>query len=147
MITNITRQSGVIPYRLIGDDLHILMITSRRTKRWTVPKGHIEPGMNPMTSAAKEAIEEAGILGELSPMVAGTMYLNKRGQNYAVVLFPMLVSELLEHWPEMYQRRRKWFNLNKAVKVTGYPQLHAPLTKLPELVALELQCQEQFQVA
>ena len=46
------RQSAVLPYRFSGGDLEVLLITSRKGKRWVFPKGIIEPGLTPQRSAA-----------------------------------------------------------------------------------------------
>jgi phosphohistidine phosphatase len=56
-------QSAILPYRLRGDDLEVLVITSRKGTRWVLPKGIVEPGMTAAASAAKEAMEEAGVEG------------------------------------------------------------------------------------
>ena len=61
------QQSAVIP---IFDD-KIVLITSRRKKRWIIPKGVIELGLAPEDSAAKEALEEAGVVGSVSPRELG----------------------------------------------------------------------------
>ena len=57
------RQSAVIPYRKRPNGLEVLLVTSRKGTRWVLPKGVVEPGMTPAASAAREALEEAGIRG------------------------------------------------------------------------------------
>ena len=66
------RQSAVIPYRLREGRVEILLITSRKGKRWVVPKGILEPELTPAESAAKEAREEAGVSGRISAAPVAT---------------------------------------------------------------------------
>ena len=61
----IYRQSAVLPYRRAGDEIQVLLITSRNGARWVLPKGIVEPGMSVPASVAKEAREEAGIASEV----------------------------------------------------------------------------------
>jgi 8-oxo-dGTP pyrophosphatase MutT (NUDIX family) len=59
----LTRQSGIIPYRRELDVLQVLLITSRKTGRWVIPKGNIGKGHNARQAAEREAYEEAGVRG------------------------------------------------------------------------------------
>jgi 8-oxo-dGTP pyrophosphatase MutT (NUDIX family) len=63
----LVEQSGVIPYRIENGQIEVMVITSSTGKRWVIPKGLIEPDMTPQDSAAKEAWEEAGLLGKVFP--------------------------------------------------------------------------------
>ncbi|MBF0612424.1 MAG: NUDIX domain-containing protein, partial [Magnetococcales bacterium] len=56
-------QSSVIPVRLVEGKVEVMVISSRKNKRWVVPKGVVEPELTPQESASKEALEEAGITG------------------------------------------------------------------------------------
>jgi phosphohistidine phosphatase len=62
----IYRQSAVIAYRRRPRGVEVLLITSRKGTRWVLPKGVVEPGLSPATSAAKEALEEAGVRGTVN---------------------------------------------------------------------------------
>ena len=59
------KQSAVVPYRLVKNEIEVLLITTRKG-RWIIPKGIIEPELSAAESAAKEALEEAGVKGEVS---------------------------------------------------------------------------------
>jgi phosphohistidine phosphatase len=59
------RQSAVIPYRRGPSGLEVLLVTSRKGTRWVLPKGVVEPDLSPAASAAKEALEEAGVRGPI----------------------------------------------------------------------------------
>ena len=109
-------QSGVIPYRMRNGQLEILLITSRKKKRWIIPKGIIEDNLNPQTSAGKEALEEAGIVGTVENYYLGSYTTKKWGGKININVYPMIVKILLEDWEEKELRKRKWFSINEAKK-------------------------------
>lgn len=126
-------QYGVIPWRREGDgEVRILLITSRDTGRWVVPRGNPIAGLRPHEAGAQEAFEEAGIRGGVQPEEVGTYEYAKRlkvgGAIPAKVhLFPMLVTEEAESWPEKHERRRRWFSLAGAAEAVDEPELKALL--------------------
>lgn len=109
------RQSGVIPLRHRRGRVEILLITSRDGRRWSIPKGTIEPYLSPADSAAKEAWEEAGIRGCLDPTPVGDYCYDKAGRVHRVLVFRLDVDEILEDWPEQHFRRRQWLSPADAV--------------------------------
>lgn len=109
-------QSGVIPYRIRKDQVEVLLITSSKQKHWGIPKGWIEPFMSAADSAAKEAREEAGILGTVITPAIGTYANDKWGIPLRVEVFLMQVEEVLEDWAEAHRRQRAWLTPNKAMK-------------------------------
>ena len=108
-------QYGVIATRPAADgSLEVLLITSRETRRWVVPRGNPIPGKSPAESAAQEAFEEAGIIGPVGAEPLGRYVYGKRRRNgkvepAEVELFAMRVAEEREDWPEKSQRERRWF--------------------------------------
>ncbi len=82
------RQSSVLPYRLGKKGLEVLMITSMKRKRWIIPKGIVEPDMTPWDSAAKEALEEAGVEGDVSSQKIGRYHYEKWGGLCRCDVFP-----------------------------------------------------------
>ena len=100
-------QSGVIPYRIQDGQIEVMLITSSASKRWVIPKGLIEPDMTPQDSAAKEAWEEAGLLGKVFPDLLGTYEYQKSGYICQVGVFLMQVQAVLEIWPEASKRKRQ----------------------------------------
>jgi 8-oxo-dGTP pyrophosphatase MutT (NUDIX family) len=116
-------QSGVIPYRWQDGQLEILLITSRRTGKWLIPKGHLEPPMSPAESAAQEAYEEAGVEGIASQTTIGTYHYTKRYRYYAVQVYPLEVTDIHEEWPELGQRKRQWFTPTEASQATDNLEL------------------------
>ena len=65
-------QYGALPYRFTHDAaLEILLLTTRRSKRWIIPKGWPIKGLRPAKSAAREALEEAGVRGRVGAKSIG----------------------------------------------------------------------------
>lgn len=115
--SKVFQQSGVIPYRIIEGKLEILLITTRKRQGWVIPKGGLCKGMSPHDSAAKEAWEEAGVLGRVTTEKLGNYQYRKRGNIYRVNLFLLPVEEVLEDWPEATARERKWLEVNQAAEL------------------------------
>ncbi len=100
-------------------ELRVLLVTSRETRRWVLPKGWMEKRLAPHALAAKEAFEEAGILGRVERRPLGRYDYLKRGAGGAatpctVRVFRMRVDRLLDEWPERQERERRWFGLAEA---------------------------------
>lgn len=125
----VIRQFGALPYRL--DDrglLEILLVTSRETGRWVVPKGNPMPRRRPHETAAREAYEEAGVEGEIGETPLGSFRYRKRSWLLLPVmaevrLFPLRVERLLDSWPEARQRKRQWFKRAEAAALVKERQL------------------------
>ncbi len=109
-------QSGVVPFKRNNGNFEVLLIRSRKNKRWIFPKGIIEPGMSPEDSAAKDAFEEAGVKGKISTGYYVTYTYKKWGGICNVTVYPMEIEKVYEEWPESF-RKRKWFNLSELEKV------------------------------
>ncbi|MGN6692421.1 MAG: DUF47 family protein [Sphingopyxis sp.] len=128
------RQIAVLPYRFSGADkdgpTEILLITSRGTGRWVVPKGNPLTGLDRHASAAVEAEEEAGVIGAVCPTSIGSYEYRKRRANgaaimYNVEVFPLAVTRELDEWKEMDERERRWFTLDQAAASVDEPDLQA----------------------
>jgi len=127
----LVEQSAVIPYRILHGKIEVMLITSSGGKRWVIPKGLIEPDMTPEDSAAKEAWEEAGLLGKVFPDLVGTYEYYKSGCTWQVDVFLLQVKTVLENWPEAHKRKRQWVSIPKAIKRVDEPQLKQILEDLP----------------
>lgn len=125
------QQSAVIPYRRRAGAIEFLLITSRKKKRWVLPKGVREPELSFADSAAKEALEEAGIEGETGTTEVGTYEYGKWGGTCTVKVFAMHVESMHETWPEMY-RDREWLSPREAATRVEEPQLRHMLVELGE---------------
>ncbi|MBL1173669.1 NUDIX hydrolase [Pantanalinema sp. GBBB05] len=117
------RQSGVIPYRIRSRTIEILLITTSSGNHWGIPKGWISLFMSPADSAAKEAWEEAGVLGSVITPAIGDYQIRKWGYPCQVKVFFMQVQEVADQYPEVKQRQRQWFSLDKAIKRVKDPEL------------------------
>lgn len=109
-------QYGALPYRITKTgSLELLLVTTRQTKRWIIPKGWPVKGLNPAKSAAREAYEEAGIRGAVSGKPIGVFSYEKRldedGSTIPceVRVFALSVKRRLKTWPEAHEREAKWF--------------------------------------
>ncbi len=110
-------QSGVVPYRIHNGKVEILLITTRDNKNWVIPKGGIASGMTPPDSAAKEAWEEAGIIGRVNTSKQGIYKYRKGGKTYQVKLYPLAVEDIKDNYPEAGKRRRLWLEVEVAIEL------------------------------
>lgn len=105
-----------------------MLITSRRSGRWIIPKGWPIEGLTPARSAAQEAWEEAGVTGKPYEKCIGLFSYQKilgegLGLPCLVLVYPLKVKSLATEFPEVGQRRRKWFSTNEAASHVQEPEL------------------------
>ena len=124
------QQSAVIPFRERGDSLEVLVISSRRKRRTVIPKGVKEPDMSAQDSAAKEALEEAGVEGDVLPDSLGSYEYEKWGGTCTVDVYAMEVKKVHDDWPENF-RDRQWVSLVEAVALLGEQDLKVIVQSLP----------------
>ena len=133
-------QYGALPYkRADGEGLKVMLVTSRETKRWVIPKGWPMKDRKPHAAAKREAFEEAGVRGEIGKRPIGTYEYDKRLKSQATVtckveVFPLNVREQAETWPERGEREGRWFSPDEAAGVVAEAELREIIRKLPELV-------------
>ena len=128
-------QSAALPVLGAGAALRVVLVTSRETKRWVVPKGWIEPQEAPHRSAAREAFEEAGLQGEAEVEPFGAYAYPKRlshggAVTTEVLVFRFRVVRLLHDWPERKERERRLFTPHAAAALVAEPGLAALLRSL-----------------
>ena len=105
--------------------MEVLLVTSRETRRWIIPKGWPIKGFKPAQTAAREAYEEAGVRGRVSARPLGRYVYEKRLEDRVtsfaceVEVFPLLVRRQLKHWPERRQRMVQWFPAAEAAALIG----------------------------
>jgi 8-oxo-dGTP pyrophosphatase MutT (NUDIX family) len=129
-------QYGAICWRMHRGKVEVLLITSRDTGRWVIPKGWPMNGRSPAEAAAREAWEEAGVEGKVSEPGLGQFNYSKVFSEKAdiacqVEVFGLRVAKLVDKFPERKQRRRKWFAAEKAARKVNEPQLRQLLHHLP----------------
>ena len=130
------RQFAALPYR-DRHGLEILLLTSRETRRWVIPKGWPMKGLPPHSAAACEAVEEAGVFGRVSKKPIGKFDYIKRLTNGAplhctVEVFPLKVAKQLTHWPEQKERTVHWFAPQEASELVDEPDLRALILAFSE---------------
>jgi len=99
-------QSAVLPYLYRAGQLHLVLVSTRKGKRWTLPKGIVESGLSPLASAEKEALEEAGIRGNGDSRPLGTYTRRKWGGVCRVEVYAFEVTSVLDVWDEDWRQRR-----------------------------------------
>jgi phosphohistidine phosphatase len=124
-------QSSVIPYRVRDGKLEILVIASSKKHHLVVPKGIKDPGLSPRESAAKEALEEAGIEGEVAETALGSYTCEKWGATCTVAVYPMKVTRVIseDEWEESH-RGREWVNPELAANKLKQQELRPLVKKL-----------------
>ncbi len=123
-------QYAALPYRRRPGGLEVLLITSRGSGRWIIPKGWPIVGLSPSQAAAREALEEAGITGRIGSERIGIYRYDKRladdtSQTCVVEVFALEVDDQLDSWPEQHQRRREWLGLEEASERLAETELRA----------------------
>jgi len=121
-------QYGALPWRMDGGSLRVLLITTRTTRRWIIPKGWPMEGKQPHEAAAQEAWEEAGVRGDIGANPIGAFHYAKlkssgKVKRLRVDVFPLSVTEELADWPEAQERERRWFSVEDAADIAGEPEL------------------------
>ena len=134
------RQYGAVALRVGSrDQLEVLLLTSRGTGRWVIPKGWPMRNRTPAGTARREAFEEAGVKGELwSKKPIGSFRYMKRDENFTgeilVRVFVLAVEQQKKDWPEKDQRRVRWFSLRQAAALVKERELARLLRDMPKLL-------------
>jgi 8-oxo-dGTP pyrophosphatase MutT (NUDIX family) len=131
------RQVAALPLRLAKNGaIEILLVTSRDTGRWIIPKGWTSKRLRDCKAAAREAREEAGVKGKIFREAIGTYRYIKRelgdGVFVEVRVFLLKVSKRCKRWPEKRERRRAWFDLKDAAGKVSDPELSILIGMLQE---------------
>ncbi|MEW6633155.1 MAG: NUDIX hydrolase [Pseudomonadota bacterium] len=121
-------QVAALPWRERGNGVEIMLITSRDTGRWVLPKGWPEAREPLCEAAAREAGEEAGLRGAVSHFEAGRYFYGKvlaSGEEVPceVLVFPLKVDRVADRWKERHARTRKWVGPAEAVRMVNEPDL------------------------
>lgn len=127
-LTGTNVQYAALPWRRANGSLEILLVTTRRTHRWIVPKGWPVPGRSPAECAALEAYEEAGISGEIANEPVGSFLYEKRRKSgdllpCKVEVFPLEVQRERQTWPEKDARDTRWCSPEEALARVEEPGL------------------------
>ena len=126
------KQVAALCWRTGQRGLEVLLITSRNSKRWILPKGWLQPELTAAENAAREAFEEAGVTGKIGAQPVGRYhYLKERregaGMPVSVDVFALAVTRQLDDWPEKGQRSMIWVGMNEAIIKISEPGLRGVL--------------------
>jgi len=116
-------QFAALPFRIASGAVEILLITSRETQRWIIPKGWPIRGLRPRDVAAREAFEEAGLVGTIvGKRSIGSYHYTKRLPDNQEILcrvkvFLLSVDHQLDTWKEKEQRECEWMTPQKAARL------------------------------
>ncbi len=129
------KQYAALPWRYSGARREVLLISSRDTGRWVIPKGWPIKGLSPAETAAREAYEEAGLGGQVSKKPIGAFAYDKRLGNGRVLPTRVEVfslEQMVQHkdWPEQGQRKLQWFSIPEAAEAVQEPELKDIIRKL-----------------
>jgi len=122
------QQYAALAWRRV-EDVEILLVTSRRTRRWVIPKGWPIAGLAPHEAAAQEAFEEAGVnKGAVDNFPTGCFHYVKRQKGgisrmCRVNVYALKVEGFAENWPEKSVRSTRWFSLQEAAAMVDEPEL------------------------
>ena len=131
-------QYAALPFRRRADSrTQIMLVTSRDTGRWIIPKGWPKKRKTPYASAAREALEEAGVVGKVGKDPIGSYSYKKRLKNGAVVacdvqVFPLKVKRQQTSWPERGEREFHWFSPTGAAIAVHEPVLRTFIRTFPK---------------
>jgi 8-oxo-dGTP pyrophosphatase MutT (NUDIX family) len=120
------KQFAALPYRMRDNEIEILLITTRKKRRWSVPKGWPIRHSTPQQTAATESYEEAGVHGAIGTRRIGQFRKRRLKKKQRVMcdvqIFPLEVTRQNSNWPEKHERSRKWvapWEAAKLVKKAG----------------------------
>ncbi|WOI55041.1 NUDIX hydrolase [Palleronia sp. LCG004] len=130
---DVRTQFGALCWRMRNGKLQVALVTTRRTRRWIVPKGWPIEGATPAMAAATEAFEEAGVEGAVSEQCLGIFTYTKEmdGDDLpcVVAVFPIKVKKVHKVWPEKAERTRRWATPKKAARLVQEPELQQMLAR------------------
>lgn len=124
----VRQQVAALPFRISeAGAVEILIITSRDTGRFIIPKGWKKKGLKKPEAAATEAHEEAGVVGKVRRKPLGSYIYWKRGdgefERLQVLVYPLEVTKQRGDWPEKGQRRMAWLSAEDAALLVDEPEL------------------------
>lgn len=135
--TDLRVQFGALVYRIHNGKAQVLLITTRRSQSWSIPKGWPMSGKTPADCAMREAWEEAGVKGTALEQPLGFYSYFKTIKTRGglmpvpvlVSVYPVALRKMAKTFPESGQRRQKWMRPKKAAAKVREPELARILRK------------------
>ncbi|MBH5366821.1 NUDIX hydrolase [Bradyrhizobium glycinis] len=135
------KQFAALPFRLDKSELRVMLITTRRKRRWSVPKGSSMRNKEPHLTAALEAYEEAGLVGVVATRALGSFKHRKRKgdrkRTMNVAVFAMKVHGRERWWPEKGEREAIWVSPKTAARLVHKAQLRRLIARFAAQTARE----------
>jgi 8-oxo-dGTP pyrophosphatase MutT (NUDIX family) len=134
-------QFGALPFALDSTGaLRVMLVTTRGSRQWVIPKGWPMRNRTPADTAAREAFEEAGLVGAVVEREPFGRYRyakrrSARNEIYEVAVFLFAVERQLAKWPEKAQRQTRWFDLAEAPGLVAADGLAEMLRAAPHRLA------------
>ena len=134
-------QAAAIPYRVDRKtgEVEVLLIRrtdddgggkAKRSGKWGIPKGLVDPGLNHEDAAHMESMQEAGVDGPLSDDPVGTFTYGKFGGTCLVRVYAMRVNRVRDTWDEQHFRQRRWFPIDESADTVGREAVQRLIRKL-----------------
>ncbi|CAL9047156.1 unnamed protein product [Musa banksii] len=124
-----------IPYKFKEVDepaIEVLVVSSQKGPELMFPKGGWELDESMPEAASREAFEEAGVRGNLE----GTLgKWTSKGDDKIHFMYALRVTEVLQQWPEMDARERKWVTVEEAREVCKHSWMREAVDKLADLLS------------
>jgi 8-oxo-dGTP pyrophosphatase MutT (NUDIX family) len=124
-----SQQVAALPLRLRAGRLEVCLVTTRTTRRWTIPKGWPMKGIKDHLAAGIEAEQEAGLRGKAGKRAIGSYLYWKRFEDrfelVRVTVFRFDVEDTLPSFREQDQREVRWFPIEEARELVDEPGLAA----------------------
>jgi 8-oxo-dGTP pyrophosphatase MutT (NUDIX family) len=129
------KQVGALPVRLNAKGkLEVLLVTTRQSRRWVIPKGWRSTRLSDADAAAREAQEEAGVTGRLLKKPVGSYSYFKREDDgfrpVKVTVYLLKVREQQKRWKEVDERKRRWLSISRAAELVQEPALATVIKRL-----------------
>jgi 8-oxo-dGTP pyrophosphatase MutT (NUDIX family) len=129
------KQVAALPVRLNAKgQLEVLLVTTRQTRRWVIPKGWRSTRLSDADAAAREALEEAGVTGRtLKKPVGSYSYFKREDDGFRpvkVTVYVLKVQEQKKRWKEVDERKRRWLSISRAAELVQEPALATVIKRL-----------------
>lgn len=132
------RQVAVVAIRRGDEGVEVCLIRRKGSETWAIPKGFIDRGDTPERAALNEALEEAGITGELLDGAVGTYEYEKWSAPLTVAVYMMEVLEEQAKWKEMTFRERSWRPMEEAAVLLETHPVQSLWDRLRDRISLHL---------
>jgi 8-oxo-dGTP pyrophosphatase MutT (NUDIX family) len=153
VIEQVLYQVGIIAFRVENGEVEVLLVTSRDTGRWIIPKGNIDKGFSPAKAALQEAYEEAGVRGSIVGSVPVGFYTYfkrlKCGTLVDTTVEVFLARAERQHkkWPEKKERSVAWLPVHEAIARIQEPSVAPLLHRVEEIAASLIAAEKTRRVA